>query len=128
MKILLIIITFLVSNEIDQQEAAIYGHWKLIKIEVNQEVLRPEEQDYFLTITKDLFSYNLEVNKCQTKDFTITNHEINLDSVLCTLICCDGRFDSISNFINYRGAYEVNQNQLIITTSNSKLILERLLD
>lgn len=41
------------------------------------------------------------------------------------MVCCDGREEIIWNFINYNGLYEINQNQLLVTTDDAKLFLER---
>ena len=128
MRLLLVFITLLYAGQPENQEAEIYGHWKLIKIEIENEVLTPESIDYFLTITTEKLSYNLDLNKCQVLNFSIIDNQIKFDYPTCTKACCDGRNDSIANFINYRGIYDIQQNQLIITTPESKLFLNRIIN
>ena len=128
MKTLIIIISLLFSSNIDNSDFPIYGKWKLEMIEIDQKFLIPEHRDYFLSISKELLSYNLEINKCWTKDFTVNDNLINIQQIACTEIGGDGRLDSISNYINYRGPYEIKENQLIIITTDSKLYLNRVLD
>lgn len=127
MKFFIIIITFFLSTCSYSQESEIDGQWKLKSVETKSGILTPEQKDYFLTIIADSLSYNLEVNKCWTT-FTLHDDRISYDGLACTELCCDGRNDSISNFIIYNGLYELKQNQLIITTNDSKLFLKRLLD
>lgn len=128
MKTLIIIISLLFSSNIDNSDFPIYGKWKLEMIEIDQKFLIPEHRDYFLSISKKLLSYNLEINKCWTKDFTVNDDMISIQELACTEICCDGIYDTISNYINYRSSYEIKENQLIIITTDSKLYLNRVLD
>lgn len=127
MKILIIIISLLFSSNIDNSDLPIYGKWKLEMIETDQETLIPEQKDYLLTISKEIIRFNLEYNKCFSKDFEITDNQLFIKAG-CTKICCDGRNDIISNHINYNGAYEIKENQLIIITTDSKLYLNRVLE
>jgi hypothetical protein len=128
MKLLLIFITLLFAGQPENQKAEIYGHWKLIKIEIENEVLTPELIDYYLTVTTEKLSYNLDVNKCQSIEFSTAENRLEVKNIMRTEICCDGKIDSISNFIHYNGIYEISENQLIITSADSKLFLERQID
>ena len=128
MKLIFVIISLFLIGQTENQESEIYGQWKLIKIETQNEVLIPEFADYFLQVTTEKISYNKDVNNCQSMKLTIINHRIDIEGIMCTEICCDGRIDSISNYIHYSGTYEINENQLIITTADSKLFLERIMD
>lgn len=125
MKTLLALITFIGFLSPSQESFEIYGRWKLEKIELNETTLKPLKRDYYLTITDELIVYNLEINGCQTPDFIITPTMINSKNGGCTKICCDGKDDLISNYISYNGQYIIEANQLIITTSNSKIYLSR---
>jgi len=125
MKLISAFFILLFSIETQEPPKEIYGKWQLVKIEVNQETKVPDEERYFLRITEDVIYYNLEVNNCERRGFSLNNNRIKLGSGGCTKICCDGSVDLISNFINYEGEYELKQNQLIITTDSSKIFLER---
>ena len=128
MKLFIVFITLLFTSQTENGNTDIYGRWKLIKIETSNEVLIPKLGDYTVFITNEKLSYNLEFNKCESMELSINANRINMEGIMCTEICCDGRSDSISNFINYNGTYEIVQNQLIITTTDSKLFLVRLID
>lgn len=101
LRLIIVFITLLLAKQPESQKTEIYGHWKLIKIETQNEVFRPELKDYFLQITSKKISYNLEVNQCQSVKLYITENQIDIQGLHCNKICCDGRIDSISNFIHY---------------------------
>lgn len=124
MKILVLIIPFFICSSFKTAPLEIYGFWKLEKVETKQGTFIPEKSAYLLSITKELITYNLEVNKCQSNDFVITQNQIETYSKACTKICCDGRDELISDYLDFNGSYAINQNELIITTSNAKLYLE----
>jgi hypothetical protein len=102
----------------------IYGHWKLEKIVRKDTVLTPSKRSYKLNITQDNIFYNLEVNSCQTRAFSITDSVINMKRALCTKACCDGRNEIISNHIDYNGSYQIIDSILIITTKDGSLYLQ----
>jgi len=103
------------------------GKWELEKIETAKGTILPKHKDYFLTISKDLIKYNLDVNNCYSNSFTIDDEKITLDkgSVACTKICCDGRYDTIIYFLNYGGTFKLQDSILIITNAKGKLFLRK---
>jgi hypothetical protein len=103
------------------------GIWKLERVETNKGTILPKHEDYFLTISKDLIKYNLDVNTCYSNSFTIDNEKITLDkgSGACTKICCDGRYDTIIFYLNYSGTYKLQDSLLIISNGKGKLYLKR---
>tara|TARA_B110000091_G_C13431705_1_gene316301 strand:- start:49 stop:480 length:432 start_codon:yes stop_codon:yes gene_type:complete len=128
MKTQLIVVTFLSFLQTENKVSELYGDWKLEKIELNEEVLIPTKRDYYLYFSEDWITYNLEYNKCQTMDFSIQNNSIWINRIACTEICCDGRSDTISNYINYSGAYIIQNNQLMISNSESIVYLNRAIE
>ena len=117
-----------IIRKIENQENSdpnIYGHWKLEKIERNNTLLTPTNRSYKLNITKSIIFYNLEVNSCQTREFSITDSLINWKPGACTKICCDGKNEAISNYINYKGSYQIIDDTLIITSKDSRLFLKK---
>ena len=128
MNTLLIIVTFLSFLQTENKVSDLYGDWNLERIELNNEVLVPTKRDYYLYFSEDWITYNLEYNKCQTMDFSIQNKSIRINTIACTKICCDGRTDTISNYINYSGAYIIQNNQLIISNTESIVYLNRALE
>jgi hypothetical protein len=125
MKLLPIISLLLLSTGLYSQTSEIVGQWKLERVETEYGNLTPVEKDYFLTISSDKLNYNLEVNDCHGSYILDEMRIINKD-VWCTFTCCDGRLESIWKYIKYEGGYELNGNQLIITTEDARLFLERL--
>jgi hypothetical protein len=128
MKTLLIIASFLAFQQTETKVPELYGVWILEKIVYNQEVLIPKKRDFKVTFSDDLISYNLDVNRCQTRDFIIIDNTIKIDRIACTKICCDGSMDSISDYINYSGVYTIQNNQLIISNTESMIYLNRVLE
>ena len=106
------------------QENEIYGRWQLIKIELNSQMMQPKQIDYYLTLTENSVSYNLDVNTCGAYDLTLINNRINYGGG-CTKICCDSSYDEIAKYIDYRGDYKVEKNELIISTDSTKIFLHR---
>ena len=80
MKTLLIIVTFLSFLQTENKVSELYGDWKLERIELNDEVIHPN-RNYYLYFSEDWIYYNLEVNKCQTMDFSIINNTITIGVV-----------------------------------------------
>ena len=97
------------------------GSWKLIELEVNGIIVYPEIKEYFLTIEEERISYNLDINRCWVDSFSIDNERINYSMVATTKACCDGRFDTISNYLNYSGTYNLQDS--VLTIDNGKGIL-----
>lgn len=120
--ILLILILLMLSKS---PTSNINGKWKLLKVETSDKIFYPKKKDYFLSITEKTISYNLEVNNCWTEKFEISSEDIFIDYPACTKICCDGRSDTISNFLNYHGKYILNEPLLIIENTKAKLYLTR---
>lgn len=117
-----------IIRKLESQENAdpnIYGHWKLEKIVRKDTLLIPSRISYKLNITKNMIFYNLEVNSCQTREFSITDSLINWKPGACTKICCDGKNEVISNYINYNGSYQIIDDTLIITSKDSILYLKK---
>jgi hypothetical protein len=117
-----------IIKKIESQENPdpnIYGHWKLEKIVRKDTLLTPTKISYKLNITKGMIFYNLEVNSCQTRDFSITDSLINWKPGACSKICCDGKDEAISNYINYNGSYQIIDDTLIITSKDSRLYLKK---
>jgi len=101
------------------------GKWKLEKIETNNGTIIPRKIDYFLNISEKAIGYNLEINNCSADSFFIDNKNIILNRIMCTLICCDGNYDTISNYINYSGTYKIHDSLLEITNDKGKLFLKK---
>ena len=123
MKALLFSMCFLILSTSFREADGLYGRWKLFKVETNTGIMTPRKIDYNLLISKDFISYNLEVNNCQSKDIVIKNGSLIIDRIACTKICCDGRIDTISNYINYSGAYSLRNDTLLIKNELSTLWL-----
>lgn len=119
MKIILLLLSFIGIIQTEKPISKLNGKWKLEKVQRVEEVLIPEKKPYYLTFSNDLISYNLEVNKCQTRDFTITDSLISMGYSACTRVCCDGRDDPISNYIDYNGSYTIIDTTLIITNKET---------
>lgn len=119
----LIPLVFVVSLVFSGQNspADLYGKWKLIEIEVKGKKANPEKIDYFLTISENRINYNLDLNKCWVDSFSLENDSISFGWIACTELCCDGRFDTISNYLWYAGVYKLQDSVLTIT--NEKAIL-----
>lgn len=109
----------------EKSDLNIYGNWVLEKIEIKDSVLIPTKVVYKLNITEEIIYYNLDVNSCQTRKFSITDSLINWNRGGCTKMCCDGMRDKMSLHLNYNGAYQIINNILIITTIDSKLYLKK---
>jgi hypothetical protein len=119
MKIILLLLSFIGFIQAEKPVSNLNGKWKLEKVKRIEEVLIPEKRAYHITFSDDLISYNLEVNQCQVRNFTITDSLISLGSSACTKVCCDGRNEPISNYINYNGSYTILDTTLIITNKES---------
>ena len=76
MKLLLILLSFLGFLQTENKVSELFGDWQLERIELNDEVMIPTKKNYFLYFSEDWVSYNLEVNSCQTNDFSIQNNSI----------------------------------------------------
>jgi heat shock protein HslJ len=124
MKNLLILLSIFTYLQTSTNETTLAGKWKLQKLEHNDEILIPKK-DYFLTFSNELISFNLDVNKCLSRYFTITDTTIIIESLGCTKVCCDGKNDTISNYINYSGRYTIQDEKLIITNQESTIYLNR---
>ncbi len=125
MRILIIFFSMLFSLGLQEANEKVYGLWKLVKIQTENGTMRPQKRDYILEMTENKIAYNLEVNTCGAFNLTIDNNQIQYSGG-CTKVCCDGRNDSIANFIDYRGSYKLNQSQLIITSDKSTIYLKRI--
>ena len=112
----------------DNKVSELYGDWKLERIEINDEVLVPTKREYYLYFSEDWITYNFECNRCQTMDFSIQNNSIRINTIACTERGCGGRIDTISNYINYSGAYIIQNDQLIISNTESIIYLNRALE
>jgi hypothetical protein len=123
---LLSLLIFTLLFEFTNEDKDLIGKWKLAKIEISEKVIVPKKVDYLLTISSDNFAYNLAVNKCSVDVKIIDNIFIEFATVACTEICCDGTIDSISDYINYSGDYEVNDSVLVIQNESGTFYLERL--
>ncbi|HET6243855.1 MAG: hypothetical protein H0V01_11515 [Bacteroidetes bacterium] len=121
----LIILFFFFFTFGQNPNSNLIGKWKLLNIETEEKTIYPQKKDYYLTITKNSLNYNLEINGCGTEDFVISSDEIFLDFPLCTKICCDGRYDEISNYINYNGKYELQDSLLTIFNNKNKIFLKK---
>jgi hypothetical protein len=121
LSLLIFTLLFVFTNE----DKDLIGKWKLAKIEISEKVIIPKKMDYFLTISSDNFAYNLAVNKCSVDVKIIDNSFIEFAKVACTEICCDGTMDSISDYINYSGSFEVSDSNLVIQNESGTYYLER---
>lgn len=117
--ILSIILLSLFTNPAEE----LNGKWKLTRIEVSDKVLIPNKIDCFLIISSDKLEYNLAINNCWIDDVIISDDSIKYEFVACTLICCDERLDSISNYISYNGRYEISGSILAIENSEGTYYL-----
>ena len=110
-----------IQNPITQ----IQGKWKLEKIETTHEIIIPNKVEYYLSFQGDNVSYNLDVNRCGPKKCVIENNKISFINLGCTEICCDGRVDSISKYLNYNGSYELTDSTLTIKNDTGKFFLKK---
>lgn len=83
---------------------------------------------YTCVISEEMISFNLEINRCKSFIKSLDDKELTAEGAMCAEICCDGRTDSISNYINYSGLYEIVDNQLTFNTKKSKVYLKRVLE
>lgn len=103
----------------------LFGKWQLVKIETSKSVLIPEKGNFNLEISAENISYNKDINTCWAENFSIANSNIFIYLEACTEKCCDGKIDSISNYINYNGNYIVNDTLLKITNENGNFYFTR---
>ncbi len=101
------------------------GKWTLVRIETKHGTLHPKEGKYNLRFFEDQLKYNLEVNNCIADSFLVSPKRIRIYGSYCTKICCDGRGDSISKFIDYSGYYHFEKGMLTIENAKGKMVLSR---
>lgn len=101
------------------------GKWQLVKVETHGKTIPIQKQGYFLNISQKTIKYNLEVNQCWSDSFFVDKTNIILYENACTLICCDGRSDSISEYINYTGTYKLQDSILTIFNNKGALFLKK---
>jgi len=104
--------------------AELNGKWKLVKVEINAELIFPEKVNYYLTISDNKVEYNLEKNHCWA-NILVDNKNIFMNVMACTEICCDGRYDTISNYINYNGEFHLKDSILSIVNNKGTLFLKK---
>ncbi|MEQ8240925.1 hypothetical protein [Marinoscillum sp.] len=120
------------SNQNDkyQIDERLLGTWQLKQLIVTNQLMAIDTNKYYLKITPQGFVYNLEVNTCGLLDWEFNGNELTAEGISCTRVCCDGRFDKNSEYLNYIGTYQLNETseQLTVTSSNgiSKIILKRI--
>ncbi len=113
MKFILIPFTILISL-ISDPSSKLRGNWKLEKIELEKQTLIPKTYQYGLNISETKVSYNLDHNRCESHSFKITEEIIKFEDIACTLMCCDEKYDSLANYLNYSGYYKINDSILTI--------------
>lgn len=116
-------LSLIVVQSKEHRNIELYGKWKLIEVETKNETLIPTT-DYILTITKNSFSFNRDVNKCSVKPI-ITETTIEYDRETCTRVGSDGMYDPIGGMVLYRGRYVVTENTLTIQNEKAKTYLEK---
>lgn len=124
MKAFLVVAMTLILN-LTTDTNSIYGTWELVKIELEHETLYAQANRYKCSISEKMISFNLEINRCQSHISSLDDKQLIAEDAMCTEICCDGRSDSISNYINYSGLYQIAENQLVFTNKNAKVFLKR---
>lgn len=124
MKIILVMLSLIVVLSKQQQNKDLFGKWKLVRVETNNETLIPT-MDFFLTISEGGFGFNRDVNVCSVKPI-ITETTIEFGRELCTRVCCDDRYDPIGGMNLYRGNYIVTESSLIIQNESLKTYLEKI--
>ena len=124
MRLLLIMLFFVSSLLGQQQHNEVFGKWKVVKVETNNDVLTPT-MDFFLIIGENTFHFNRDVNGCSAKP-VLTETTIEFDSELCTRICCDGERDPIGGMNLYSGSYIVTEKTLVISNEKVKTYLEKI--
>lgn len=121
----ILFLLFLCSPFTQDPLSYLIGEWKLEKLETKNGTIKPSRKEYNLTISNKGISFNLDINDCFTDSFSIDNEEIILYRISCSQVCCDGRFDTIANYINYSGSYVVKDSLLIISNDKGKLYLKK---
>ncbi len=101
------------------------GKWQLVKVESQGKAIPFLKKEYFLNISQTTIKYNLDVNQCWSDSFFVDKKNIILYKKVCTEICCDGRFDSISKYLNYTGTYKLQDTALTITNNKVALFLKK---
>ena len=125
MKIIILLISFIAIINSPEQVSGLYGEWKLEKIIIKGDTLRPYRVDYYLTITPDLILYNLDVNTYQAGKFTITEERIEIETIGGTMVGSEGKMDTITNYIDYNATYQLIQNQLIFSKEDNEIYLNK---
>ena len=96
------------------------GEWELIKIEKHNQTLIPEQGKYNLIITKTSIRYNLEVNSCWLRGWSIESNEILSENIPCTRVCCDDRKGTFYKNLQYTGHFKVSESRNFLTINNEK--------
>jgi hypothetical protein len=107
------------------QYPSLNGNWHLYKVETKFWTLTPKH-DYYLSFTTNEIEFNLDINKCSVTNFSIDDATIKYDRKECTQVCCDGNIDSIANYIDYNGVFELQDSLLIFSNDKAKLYLKRI--
>lgn len=108
------------TGTVSAQNSSLEGTWRLIEIISEGTSITPK-QKFVLTLKEGRAAYNLEVNGCNSQNVNITEKEIFLDKVQCTMACCDGEF---SNQINYSGSYELDGDTLRIRNDREFVLVK----
>jgi hypothetical protein len=122
--ILVIIYGFAISQEATKSSQDIIGEWKLEHVDIGSKILYPKV-DFFVNISENRLSYNTDFNSCQTVTTITSNRITNGNVTACTLVCCDGRLDTIASFLNYEGYYQISNDTLIISNKNEYLLIKQ---
>ena len=123
MKALLLSIAFFTLSFVYLPNNRIFGNWKVLKFVRPDTTIYPLNRDYFVAISKAAIKFNLEVNDCSAGIVTIDDSTIQCEKPVCAELCCDGRHDTLSNYIDYNGHYKFRDSVLMITNTKGILFL-----
>ena len=98
------------------------GTWRLSNLLVDDISIPIDTNKYFLKVSSKGISYNLEVNVCVLVDWEVRASKISADHTPCTRMCCDDRYGSNYQYLNYLGTYYINEDLLTIISSEGATI------
>jgi hypothetical protein len=103
----------------------LHGRWQLEKIEMDSLIMKPYMVKYYLDISKNKITYNLDANRVDGDKLSIEDGIIDYQTHKMTDICCDGKYDTLAKFIDYRGAYILNDSSMVISNEQGKYFLKK---
>ena len=106
----------------EKERSELMGKWKLLSMHLNGKLIQTTDWNYFLRFEEEQVRYNSSTNRCFTRNFEITNKQIELNTYACDLD--PEKFKDL----DYSGAYQIKMDTLSIQNAKGQYTFVKLND